>query len=186
MAQHKHNWTYWLYNLALHSATPALVAYLIHRLLIERKGHGAVRYWMGDLPMPSALTDGQPRLWIHAVSVGEVMAAHAIVAQLRQLLPDAWILVTTVTDTGQATARRQMHEANAVAFLPLDFPWAMRRALERVQPNVVVLIEGELWPNLIHWAQLSGSRLVLANGRISDATLSRAHAGGKAFYQCLL
>ncbi|MFA4015449.1 MAG: hypothetical protein RUDDFDWM_000532 [Candidatus Fervidibacterota bacterium] len=176
---------YAIYNLALHGATPAIVAYMLYRLLIGHKGWGAVKNWVGDMPKPDGERLGK-RIWVHAVSVGEVMAAHALIKKLREMSKELWMLLTTVTDAGQQVARKQILEVNAIGYLPLDYRWAVTRAMHIVNPHVLVLIEGELWPNIIREAKANLARVVLANGRVSDATYRRALSYARPFYKALL
>ena len=176
---------YAIYNLALHGATPVIAAYMLYRLLIEHKGWGAVRNWVGDMPKPNGKWLGK-RIWVHAVSVGEVMAAHALIKRLREMSKELWMLLTTVTDAGQQVARKQILEVNAIGYLPLDYRWATMRAMHNVNPHVLVLIEGELWPNLIREAKANSAHVVLANGRVSDATYRRALSYARPFYRALL
>lgn len=176
---------YAIYNLALNGATPFIAIYMLYRLMVMRKGWGAVKNWFGDMPKPSS-NGTRKRIWVHAVSVGEVMVAQALTKKLRELLKDAWMILTTVTDAGNAVARRQAKEVNAIAYLPVDYYWSAMRAMHAVRPNALILIEGELWPNIIRCAKRSCAAVVLANGRVSDATYQRALSYGQAFYRAML
>jgi len=130
---------------------------------------------------------GSPRFWVHAVSVGEVVAASSVVSALRRRFPDAWVLVTTVTETGMQTARQRILDANAFAFLPFDLMPFPQWAMERVRPDALILTETELWGNLMHAAKEIGAKVILVNGRISDATFARAQTPlGKGVYGWLL
>ncbi len=108
-----------------------------------------------------------PCIWLHAVSVGEVQVLGCLVDRLQQTLPDADLVVSTGTATGYRLARK-LFPKHLVCHGPLDFTWSVRRALGRLRPDVLVLTETELWPNLIRLAHRSGARLVLINGRLSD------------------
>ena len=121
-------------------------------------------------------TDGHPRIWLHAVSVGEVTAAAPIVNALRAELPDACIVVSTSTETGQTMARNIIPQASAVIYYPLDLPWTVRKLLRRVRPDVFVLTETELWPNFIGTCKAWGIKVVMVNGRISPRSFKRYHA----------
>ncbi|MCS7253164.1 MAG: 3-deoxy-D-manno-octulosonic acid transferase [Armatimonadota bacterium] len=176
---------YAIYNMALNGATPVIALYIVYRLLVMRKGLGAVRNWFGDMPKPGS-NGKTKRLWVHAVSVGEVMVAQALIKMLRQLIQDAWMVLTTVTDTGNIVAKRLASEVDAVAYLPIDYHWSAMRAMRIIRPNALVLIEGELWPNIIRCAKRNSSAIILANGRVSDATYHRALTYGQPFYRTLL
>jgi 3-deoxy-D-manno-octulosonic-acid transferase len=126
---------------------------------------------MGNLPDEIRPGPG-PSVWVHAVSVGEVLAARPLVAALKQRLPGHRVVVSTTTLTGNAVARRGLG-VDGLFFAPLDFPSAVRRVLDRVAPRLVVLVETELWPNLIHEARRRGARVALVNGRISPRSYPR-------------
>jgi len=114
-----------------------------------------------------------PAVWVHAVSVGEVLAARPLVRSLRQRLRGHRIVLSTTTAAGQALARRTVPEADAVFFAPLDWPPPVRHALAAVRPALLVLVETELWPNLIRHARRAGARVAVVNGRISPRSFRR-------------
>ena len=114
-------------------------------------------------------------LWIHAVSVGEALAARAVVEEILRQRPGTSIVFTTTTITGQAQAVRMYREAT-VTYFPFDFARAVRRFLEHHQPRVYATMETEIWPNVTRIAHERGMRLILANGRISDRSLPRYRA----------
>ena len=108
-------------------------------------------------------------VWVHAVSVGEVVAAKAMLPLLRNRFEGMPLLLTTVTETGQAQARSlQPDLADAVRFFPADFSWIVRRFAQTYQPRVFITMETELWPNTIRVFADSGTRLFVFNGKISD------------------
>ena len=114
-------------------------------------------------------------LWIHAVSVGETLAARPIVDEILALRPETSIVFTTTTLTGQAQARRLFPDAT-VTYFPFDFAFAVRRFLAHHQPRAFATMETEIWPNVTRIARERGLRLILANGRISDRSLPRYRA----------
>jgi len=105
-------------------------------------------------------------LWLHAVSVGEVIAAVPLVHALRQQFPQLPILVSTVTETGQATAREKL-AAEACLYFPLDYLWVVRQVITRIRPLLFVMVETEIWPNFLHELTRQGIPAMLVNGRIS-------------------
>lgn len=162
---------FFAYNAALLLALPLLAATLAsHQLSGRRWRHG----WgdrLGRLPVSPA---GRPVLWAHAVSAGEALALGSILRAVRRLAPDAWIVVTTITDTGQAVARHQCKGvADHIGYLPFDLLPCMAPAVARVRPDVVMLTESELWPNLVYLTARRGGRVVLVNGRISQRNYDR-------------
>lgn len=123
-----------------------------------------------DGPVPT----GSPRLWLHGVSVGEIQAAIPLVAELRTLLPTAAFIISTGTETGQMLARKHFSPQGAlVCYFPLDIPWAVRRYLEYLRPQVFIGLESEIWPNFLSQAHQRGVRLGLVNARLSDKSLRR-------------
>ena len=123
--------------------------------------------------VPARLNDARPgAIWVHAVSVGEVVAVSPLISELRQKYPDKQIFVSTTTATGQALARQRFGE-NRVFFMPLDFGFAVRPYLKALQPHILVLAETEFWPNLLHLAGKRGTALATVNARISDRSFPR-------------
>lgn len=113
------------------------------------------------------------KIWIHAVSVGEIKAAQPLLHLLRQREPNACILVTMTTTTGFDEARRSLAEADLFRFLPLDFSWIMRRWIRFFSPDLLLFIEGDIWPNLIYEAKRAGVKTALASGKISERSARR-------------
>jgi len=109
----------------------------------------------------------QPTIWIHGVSLGEVNAARTLVEELHSQLPDYRVVVSSTTDTGMAAAKKLFVADHLVFRWPLDFTFAVRRALGRVRPDLVVLIEGEAWPNFLAACNRRGIPVVIVNGRMS-------------------
>ena len=114
-------------------------------------------------------------LWIHAVSVGETLAARPVVAEILKQRPGTSVVFTTTTLTGQAQARRLFPEAT-VTYFPFDFAFAVRRFLDHHKPRVFATMETEIWPNVTRIARERGMRMILANGRISDRSYPRYRA----------
>ena len=111
-------------------------------------------------------------LWVHAVSVGETLAAKSVIAEIRRLRPSTSIVLTTTTITGQAQARRLYPDAE-VTYFPFDFSFSVKRFLDRYRPRVFAAMETEIWPNVTRLTKERGMRLILANGRISDRSFPR-------------
>lgn len=114
----------------------------------------------------------RPCLWFHAVSVGEVRLLRPLIEEVGRRRPDWDIVVSSTTPTGLALARLDYPDL-VTFYMPLDFSWAVRRAVSRVRPSVLALVELELWPNLIGAAKASGARVSVINGRLS----ARSHRG---------
>jgi 3-deoxy-D-manno-octulosonic-acid transferase len=123
--------------------------------------------------VPIRLNDAQPSsIWVHAVSVGVVLAVSQLIKDLQQQHPDRQIFVSTTTATGQALAR-QRFGANRVFFMPLDFGFAVRRYLNALKPQLIVIAETEFWPNLLHLARKRQTAVAIVNARISDRSFPR-------------
>ncbi len=116
---------------------------------------------------------GLQKIWIHAVSVGEIKAAQPLLKLLRQREPTASILVTSTTVTGLEEARRSLSEADLFRFLPLDFSWIMRRWIRFFSPDLLLFVEGDVWPNLIYQAKKAGVKTALVSGKISERSTKR-------------
>lgn len=164
-----------LYNLVLHTvAAPVLAAYFLPRIAFRGKYHRSLWGKFGRLPADfPAAAPPRPRLWFHAVSVGEVVALGPLVRSMRELLPTSSIVVSTGTETGQDKARQVMPDVEGWFYLPLDFPAFVNRVVDRIEPDLFVLMETELWPNLVRSLKSCGAKIALANGRISDRSFPR-------------
>lgn len=118
---------------------------------------------------------GKPCVWFHAVSVGEVLLLRPLVSDLARRRPGWDVVISTTTSTGLAVARRTFPDL-ITFYAPLDFTWATRRALSRIRPTVLALVELELWPNLVRTAKRTGVQVAIINGRLSR----RSHRGYRA------
>ncbi|KZE86143.1 lipid IV(A) 3-deoxy-D-manno-octulosonic acid transferase [Chromobacterium subtsugae] len=160
------SWQRCLYGALWRTLTPLIRRYLRKR---AKQAPAYLLHWderFGRVLQPRAVG----AIWIHAVSVGETRAAQPLVAALRRLWPDAPLLLTQMTPTGRATAEALYPDAE-VRYLPYDYPQAAADFLAAYRPRCGVLMETELWPNLIHAAAAQRVPLVLANARLSDKSL---------------
>jgi len=112
-------------------------------------------------------------IWLHAVSVGEVNAAKTIVKELENKFGDFEIVISTTTDTGFARATTLFSENHQVFYFPFDFSWIMRRAFRNIRPDICLLMELEVWPNLVQFTQQSNIPVIVVNGRMSDKSFPR-------------
>ncbi len=112
-------------------------------------------------------------IWIHTVSMGETRAAASLYQALRKAYPDTPFVVSTTTETGQAEAKRSLPNADAYFYLPLDITWIVAKLVRRLQPSVLILVEGDIWPNLLNAAKKQGVKLFLVNGKISEKSTKR-------------
>lgn len=121
---------------------------------------------LGKVP-PRLQAQSTPSIWVHAVSVGEVLAVSELVRELRRRFPKYRVVVSTTTATGQRLAKNHFGE-DSVFYFPLDFKFAIRPYFSALRPQLVVLAETEFWPNFLRVAHLSGARVAVVNARISD------------------
>jgi 3-deoxy-D-manno-octulosonic-acid transferase len=138
--------------------------------MFGKRRHGKYREGLGERlgKVPRRLKTGSARaMWVHAVSVGEVLAVSELVQQLRVRFPEYRVAVSTTTATGQKLATKHFGE-DSVFYFPLDFAFAIRPYLSVLRPRLVVLAETEFWPNFLRLAHASGARVAVVNARISD------------------
>ena len=140
---------YLLYNGLLLLASLGGLPYFAVKSLRTTRYRAGLRQRFGHVPEEAiaALQSTRP-LWLHAVSVGEVIAAVPLVNALRQRFPQLPIVVSTVTETGQTMAREKM-AAEACIYFPLDYPWVVRQVIARVRPRLFLVVETEIWPNFL-------------------------------------
>jgi 3-deoxy-D-manno-octulosonic-acid transferase len=157
-----------LYSVALAVGMVASLPYWLFQMVRHGKYRKGLMERLGRVPARLMLPrDGEPVIWVHAVSVGEVLAAAGLVEELQRRLPQDKIFISTTTDTGQALARKRFGEAN-VFYFPMDFGFAIRPYLRALRPRMVVIAETEFWPNFMRLAHASGARIAVVNARISD------------------
>jgi 3-deoxy-D-manno-octulosonic-acid transferase len=138
----------------------------------------ALRERLGSLPpeiaaRASAAGENADPIWIHAVSVGEVLAAQPLIGGLKLRYPGAAIFVSTTTETGQRLARERLQTADGIFYFPLDWVVPVRRALRAIRPSLVIVMETEIWPNFLREARRAGIPVVFANARISEKSFAR-------------
>src|SRR5438132_8119398 len=121
---------------------------------------------------PVTPSPGHPVAWFHGVSVGEIHLLRQLVAGFRARHPDWDCVISTTTDTGFHEACKSFPDLQVI-YWPFDFSWAVKRALRRINPALVVLAEGELWPNFLIAAKARGVRVAVVNGRISPRSFRR-------------
>jgi 3-deoxy-D-manno-octulosonic-acid transferase len=165
---------YALYNILLLIAALFAFPYYALKMLLTGKYRKSLGPKFGFI-RPESFTNmkGSPRIWMHAVSVGEVTAAAPVVASLREHFPDACIILSTSTETGQEMARRIVTTATSFIYYPLDIPFVVRKVISRVNPDIFIMTETELWPNFIRTCKERGVKIIMVNGRISPRSFKR-------------
>lgn len=160
----------WLLNIVYLALIAVISPVLLYkRFVLGKYRHGWAHKLHGKVPRRNS---ERRCAWFHAVSVGEVLQLQRIIPQFRAERPEFDVVLTTTTATGYELATKRFDDC-LVCYCPLDFSWAVSRALRRLRPEILVLVELELWPNMIRAAYSYGARLMLINGRVS----SRSYRG---------
>ena len=161
-----------LYTLAILLFAVLVSPWFLYQAIRYRKYVGNLAQRMGYLPVSFNL-DGDESIWIHAVSVGEALTARSLLSDLHARYPDLKIFISTTTTTGQQIARTRLPHVDAVFFFPLDLPPFVHRTLRLVRPRLLILMETEIWPNLLRACRRQGVKTMLVNGRISSRSYPR-------------
>jgi 3-deoxy-D-manno-octulosonic-acid transferase len=161
-----------LYTVVIVVLAVLLSPWFAYQAIRYRKYIGSLAQRMGYLPVSFNL-DGDQSIWIHAVSVGEALTARALVTDLKSRYPGLRIFLSTTTLTGQQVARTRLPDVDAVFFFPIDWPPFVRRTLRLVRPRLFIMMETEIWPNLLRACRRRGVKTMLVNGRISSRSYPR-------------
>lgn len=166
-----------LYSLLLTVLAILLLPYFLWQGLVKGKYLGNLAARLG-LARTGNFRAGRPGvgpvIWLHAVSVGETLASRPLCRELKRRHPGARLFLTTTTATGQAVAKAQVPEADLVGYYPFDWMFAVRRMLDRIEPELVILMESELWLNFLSECRARAIPVVVVNGRISDRSFPRS------------
>lgn len=148
---------------------------LLYQMIVQGKNRTGWRERFGGVPPRDP---GVPRIWIHAVSLGEVNATPRLVEMLRQRLPDCDLVISTTTDTGYARAVA-LYDRDSVVRFPIDFSFVVRRALDRIRPDLIILMELEVWYNLVLESSRRGIDVAVVNGRLTRHSAARLARFGR-------
>ena len=157
---------YWIYSGVMAFALVVTLPYWFLQMRRNGKYREGLLERLGKVPRRLSRSS-QPSIWVHAVSVGEVLAVDDLVEGLKAAFPEHRLVMSTTTATGQRLARKRLGAEN-VFYFPLDFTFAIRNYLRVLRPELVVIAETEFWPNFLRLAHGAGARVVVANARISD------------------
>ncbi len=162
---------------SLYSVLVLIVAVLaspwfIYQALRYKKYVGSLGQRLGYLPV-SFNMDGDESIWIHAVSVGEVLTARPLISELKRRYPNLRMFLSTTTMAGQQLARRSVRDVDAVFYFPFDFQFVIRRTLDLVRPKLFIMMETEIWPNLLRECRARGVKTAVVNGRLSARSYPR-------------
>lgn len=175
---------YTVYSVLIVAFFAVMSPYLVYQAVRYRKYVASLPQRLGYLPV-SFNVDGDESIWIHAVSVGEVLTARALLAELRERYPRLRIFLSTTTMTGQEIARNNLQYVDAVFYFPFDFSFIVNRTLRLVKPRLFLMMETEIWPNLLRACRRAGVKTMLVNGRISSRSYPRYRLA-RAFFRPVL
>jgi 3-deoxy-D-manno-octulosonic-acid transferase len=160
-----------LYTALLWLAIPLASLVVLWRGLTNRQ------YWLGWRGRFGGDSEfGAPHVWVHAVSLGEVQAAGILIRALQADNPQLRVLLTTATPTGRERARQQLGDSVAIRFAPYDLPLLVRRVLRSARVSLLIILETELWPNLLHECARAGIPALMVSARVSERTVRRLGA----------
>jgi len=163
---------YFAYSLLTLLLFVVVSPYFVYQAIRYKKYIGSLGQRLGFLPIAFNF-DGEESIWIHAVSVGEALTARALAADLKARYPRLRLFLSTTTIAGQQVARRNVSNVDAVFYLPFDWTFIVRRTLNLVRPRIFIMMETEIWPNLLRACRKRGVKTVLINGRISSRSYPR-------------
>ena len=164
---------YLVYSLLTLLVFVVVSPYFVYQAIRYKKYIGSLRERLGYLPISFNL-DGEESIWIHAVSVGEALTARALAADLKARYPRLRLFVSTTTIPGQQVARASLrHVVDAMFYFPFDWAFIVRRTLNLVKPRLFIMMETEIWPNLLHVCRAQGVKTIVINGRISSRSYPR-------------
>jgi 3-deoxy-D-manno-octulosonic-acid transferase len=172
---------YWIYSALLAAGLLVSLPYWLLQTLRHGKYRTGLDERLGRIPPRLLAPSARPAIWVHAVSVGEVLAVSGLVAALKDRFSKHRVVISTTTDAGQKLARSRFGTEN-VFYFPLDFAFAIRPYLRLLRPELIVIAETEFWPNFLRLAHASGARIVVVNTRISD----RSRPGYRRFRRLLI
>ncbi len=160
----------WFYNVLWTLLLPLVFI----RLLWKSRKNAAYRArWLERLGRVPFTVTAEKRFWVHAVSVGEVLASVPLIKALQQTYPDAEIILTTMTPTGSARIKASFGNSIFHMYLPYELPFALKHFLKTIRPSVCIIMETEIWPNLFYYTHQHGIPCMIANARLSDRSYAQ-------------
>jgi 3-deoxy-D-manno-octulosonic-acid transferase len=163
---------YSLYSVLVLAVAVVASPWFVYQALRYKKYVGSLQQRMGYLPV-SFNMDADRSIWIHAVSVGEVLTARPLISDLKRRYPELRMFLSTTTLAGQQLARRNVQDVDAVFYFPFDLGIFVRRTLDLVRPRLFVMMETEIWPNLLRECRARGIKTAIVNGRLSPKSFPR-------------
>ncbi len=163
---------YLVYSILTLAVFVVVSPYFLYQAIRYKKYIGTLGQRLGFLPITFNI-DAEESIWIHAVSVGEALTARALAAELKARYPRLRLFLSTTTIAGQQVARRSLSDVDAIFYFPFDWTFIVRRTLRLVRPRLFIMMETEIWPNLLRECRRRGVKTVMINGRISSRSYSR-------------
>lgn len=163
---------YFIYSFLMGAAALLLLPYWIVKGLRQGKYLSNLKERLG-LAVPELPAGREGTIWIHAVSVGELLSSVKLAKRLKETYPSRLLVISTTTATGQQLARERMDFADAIFYFPLDWGFCVRRVMRAVRPSIVVVLETEIWPNFLREARRKDIPVLFVGGRISDRSFAR-------------
>ena len=167
-------WSAWTVNL-LDIIYLILVIFYLPNFLFKGKHRIGLRQRLGIYPLKikESLKQDKPVIWLHAVSVGEVKAAIALIIKIRENFPNMHLVISTITPTGNAIAKQIANVDETIIYFPFDLSWIVNNVVAMVKPQMLIIMETEIWPNMIKQIHARNIPIIIVNGRISDKAYSR-------------
>ncbi len=167
------NWIFLIfYEIVLWILAFIAIPKTIYSFFVHKKYHQSLLPRLG-FGYPPFQPHSLPSIWIHAVSVGETKAVVSVARELKRLFPDNPLIISSVTETGHAEAKRSLPFADYHVYLPLDFSWIISRILKQAAPGLVILCESDFWFNFLYYSKKRGALLALVNGKMSERSMQR-------------
>jgi 3-deoxy-D-manno-octulosonic-acid transferase len=163
---------YLAYNVLLVLASPVILLVLLAKRRCRRGFISRLGFLPREFP-PADRPASRPVLWVHAVSLGEVVAAAPLVREMHRRYPEHRLVVSTITETGREAVEQRLAGIADHCYAPLDFPWTVARVVDRLNPRAFFFVETELWPNLLRTLASRGVPAILVNGRLSSRSFRR-------------
>ncbi len=175
-----------LYTIISHILSLLALPFFLLKMLLTGKYRRGLAQRFGFFPpnIPVSLS-GCPRIWAHAVSVGEVIALSPVVTELKRVFPASSIVISTTTETGQEMAKQEISEADVYIYFPLDLLLIVKKVISLIKPDLFITCESELWPCFLHRVKKCGAKTMLVNGRISESS-TRHYRRLKPLFQKVL
>ncbi len=177
---------YFIYNILLSIISLLLAPFILFAVLREKKYRSGLSQKLGFLsPRLLLKLSGSRPVWIHAVSVGEVMATIPLIQEIKKRYPSQKIILSTVTVTGSYTATIKAREVDAVIYFPFDYPFIVKRVVKKINPKLFITLETEIWPNILRELKRNNIPSVVISGRISNHSYHK-YRWGRFFFRKVL